>query len=63
MWSHGAEARCSDGRSGGEGAFEEPGRTLPRPLIKIALMYFRQRAVAEEVAQETWLVALDGGRF
>jgi len=26
-------------------------------------MYFRQRAVAEEVAQETWLVALDGGRF
>jgi hypothetical protein len=26
------------------------------------LMYFRDRAVAEEVAQETWLAALQGGR-
>jgi DNA-directed RNA polymerase specialized sigma24 family protein len=47
-------------RAGDERAFEELVRRYHGPLIKIALMYVRDRAVAEEVVQETWLAALGG---
>ena len=47
-------------REGDEHAFEELVKRYQGPLIKIALMYVRERAVAEEVVQETWLAALEG---
>jgi RNA polymerase sigma-70 factor (ECF subfamily) len=47
-------------RAGEERAFEELVKRYHGPLIKIALMYVRDRAVAEEVVQETWLAALEG---
>jgi RNA polymerase sigma-70 factor (ECF subfamily) len=47
-------------RAGEERAFEELVRRYHGPLVKIALMYVRDRAVAEEVVQETWLAALEG---
>jgi RNA polymerase sigma-70 factor (ECF subfamily) len=51
-------------REGDEPAFEALVRRYHGPLIKIALMYVRDRVVAEEVVQETWLAALEGiGRF
>ena len=43
-----------------EGAFEELVMRYHRSLVRIALMYVRDRAVAEEVAQETWLAVLEG---
>jgi RNA polymerase sigma-70 factor (ECF subfamily) len=47
-------------RAGDERAFEQLVKRYHGPLIKIALMYVRDRAVAEEVVQETWLAALEG---
>jgi RNA polymerase sigma-70 factor (ECF subfamily) len=47
-------------RSGDEAAFEELVKRYHGPLVKVALMYVRDRAVAEEVVQETWLAALEG---
>jgi RNA polymerase sigma-70 factor (ECF subfamily) len=47
-------------RNGDERAFETLVQRYHGPLIKIALMYVRDRAVAEEVVQETWLAALEG---
>jgi RNA polymerase sigma-70 factor (ECF subfamily) len=47
-------------RAGEERAFEELVKRYHGPLIKIALMYVRDRAVADEVVQETWLAALEG---
>jgi RNA polymerase sigma-70 factor (ECF subfamily) len=47
-------------RDGDERAFEELVERYHRSLVRIALMYVRDRAVAEEVAQETWLAVLEG---
>jgi RNA polymerase sigma-70 factor (ECF subfamily) len=47
-------------REGDERAFEVLVKRYHSPLIKIALMYVRDRVVAEEVVQETWLAALQG---
>ncbi len=47
-------------RRGDERAFESLVERYHGSLIRIALMYVRDRAVAEEVAQETWLVVLQG---
>jgi RNA polymerase sigma-70 factor (ECF subfamily) len=47
-------------RAGDAAAFEELVKRYHGSLIKIALMYVRDRAVAEEVVQETWLAALEG---
>jgi RNA polymerase sigma-70 factor, ECF subfamily len=45
---------------GDERAFEDLVRRYHSSLIKVALMYVRDRAVAEEVVQETWLAVLEG---
>jgi RNA polymerase sigma-70 factor (ECF subfamily) len=47
-------------RSGDELAFEALVNRYHRSLVQVALMYVRDRAVAEEVAQETWLAVLEG---
>src|SRR4029077_4679100 len=47
-------------REGAERAFETVVDRYPRPLVQVALMYVRDRVVAEEVAQETWLAVLEG---
>ena len=47
-------------RGGDERAFEALVGRYHRSLVQIALMYVRDRAVAEEVAQETWLAVLEG---
>src|SRR5438477_2410628 len=47
-------------RNGDERAFEALVDRYHRSLVQIALMYVRDRAVAEEVAQETWLAVLEG---
>jgi RNA polymerase sigma-70 factor (ECF subfamily) len=47
-------------RAGDERAFEELVKRYHGPLIKVALMYVRDRAVADEVVQETRLAALEG---
>jgi RNA polymerase sigma-70 factor (ECF subfamily) len=47
-------------RDGDERAFEILVKRYHGALIKIALMYVRDRAVAEEVVQEAWLAALEG---
>ncbi len=47
-------------RGGDERAFEALVERYHRSLVQIALMYVRDRAVAEEVAQETWLAVLEG---
>ena len=47
-------------REGDERAFEELVKRYHGPLVKIALMYVRDRVLAEEVVQETWLAALEG---
>jgi RNA polymerase sigma-70 factor (ECF subfamily) len=43
-----------------EAAFEELVQRYHRSLVRIALMYVRDRTIAEEVAQETWLAVLEG---
>jgi RNA polymerase sigma-70 factor, ECF subfamily len=47
-------------RGGDERAFEALVDRYHRALVQIALMYVRDRTVAEEVAQETWLAVLEG---
>jgi len=47
-------------RAGDERAFEALVERYHRSLVRIALMYVRDHAVAEEVAQETWLAVLQG---
>jgi RNA polymerase sigma-70 factor (ECF subfamily) len=47
-------------RAGDERAFEALVDRYHRSLVQVALMYVRDRAVAEEVAQETWLAVLEG---
>jgi RNA polymerase sigma-70 factor, ECF subfamily len=43
-----------------ERAFEALVDRYHRSLVQVALMYVRDRVVAEEVAQETWLAVLEG---
>jgi RNA polymerase sigma-70 factor, ECF subfamily len=45
---------------GDERAFEALVERYQRSLVRIALMYVRDGAVAEEVAQETWVAVLEG---
>jgi RNA polymerase sigma-70 factor (ECF subfamily) len=47
-------------RAGDERAFEALVDRYHRSLVRVALMYVRDRAIAEEVAQETWLAVLEG---
>src|SRR5437899_7546 len=50
--------------SGDERAFEALVQRYHRSLVRIALIHVREGAVAEEVAQETWVAVLEGiGRF
>ena len=46
--------------AGDERPFEALVERYHRSLVRIALMYVRDHAVAEEVAQETWLAVLQG---
>lgn len=51
-------------RAGEEAAFEAIVRTHHARLVRLARVYVRSEAVAEEVAQETWVGVLEGiGRF
>jgi RNA polymerase sigma-70 factor, ECF subfamily len=51
-------------RAGDEEAFDELVDRHHASLVRVASTYVRDRAVAEEVAQETWLAVLTGiGRF
>ena len=47
-------------REGDEGAFAELIDTYGATMIRVAQMYVRDRASAEEVVQETWLAVLKG---
>jgi RNA polymerase sigma-70 factor (ECF subfamily) len=47
-------------RARDEAAFAELIRTYHGALVRVAQIYVGSRAVAEEVAQETWLAVLDG---
>ena len=59
------EMRLVDGlRAGDEAAFVELMRLYGASMLRIAQLYVRSRAVAEEVVQETWLAVFKGiGRF
>jgi len=59
------EMRLVDGlRAGDEAAFVELMRRYGASMLRIAQMYVRSRAVAEEVVQEAWLAVFKGiGRF
>jgi RNA polymerase sigma-70 factor (ECF subfamily) len=51
-------------QAGDEGAFTELVDRYHASLVRLAGTFVRDRAVAEEVAQETWIAALNGiGRF
>jgi RNA polymerase sigma-70 factor (ECF subfamily) len=51
-------------RRGDEAAFASLLRTYQSTLVRLAMIYVRNRAVAEEVVQETWLGVIHGiGRF
>jgi RNA polymerase sigma-70 factor, ECF subfamily len=57
----GDDARLVDGlRRGDEGAFLELIDLYGSSLLRVAMGYTRNRAVAEEVVQETWLGVLNG---
>ena len=47
-------------REGDEGAFVELIDTYGPTMLRVAQMYVRDRATAEEVVQETWLAVLNG---
>jgi RNA polymerase sigma-70 factor, ECF subfamily len=47
-------------RAGDESAFAGLVDRYQAAFVRVALMYVRDRAVAEEVAQETWLAVLNG---
>jgi RNA polymerase sigma-70 factor (ECF subfamily) len=47
-------------RAGDEGAFEELVGTYHAAMVRVASFYVGSRAVAEEVAQETWMVVIRG---
>ena len=47
-------------RGGDERVYEALVDRYHRALVQIALMHVRDRTVAEEVAQETWLAVLEG---
>src|SRR5919197_3402034 len=47
-------------RAGEEAAFAALVDRYHASLVRLARMYVRERAVAEEVAQETWLAVLGG---
>jgi RNA polymerase sigma-70 factor (ECF subfamily) len=59
------EMRLVEGlRVGDEAAFIELMRLYGASMLRIAQLYVRSRAVAEEVVQETWLAVFNGiGRF
>jgi RNA polymerase sigma-70 factor (ECF subfamily) len=46
--------------NGDERAFERLVERYQRSLVRVALMYVDDRAIAEEVAQETWIAVLEG---
>jgi RNA polymerase sigma-70 factor (ECF subfamily) len=46
--------------SGDEAAFEALVRRYHESMVRIAITFVRSRAVAEEVAQETWIATLNG---
>ncbi len=47
-------------RSGDEAAFRDLIARYHAPFVRVAQMYVPSRALAEEVAQETWLAVLEG---
>jgi RNA polymerase sigma-70 factor, ECF subfamily len=47
-------------RAGDEGAFEQLVDEYGPSMLRVAGLYVRDRAVAEEVVQETWLAVLNG---
>ena len=47
-------------RAGDEGAFEQLVEEYGPSMLRVAGLYVRDRAVAEEVVQETWLAVLNG---
>jgi RNA polymerase sigma-70 factor (ECF subfamily) len=47
-------------RARDEGAFETLVAAYHAPMVRVASFYVRSRAVAEEVAQETWLAVIRG---
>ncbi|HEX6796601.1 MAG TPA: sigma-70 family RNA polymerase sigma factor [Ktedonobacterales bacterium] len=47
-------------RRGDEQAFTQLVTALHRPMLRVALMYVANRAVAEDVIQQTWLGVLRG---
>jgi RNA polymerase sigma-70 factor, ECF subfamily len=47
-------------RAGNEAVYAELLRRWSPSLLRVARMYVRDRAVAEEVVQETWLAVLNG---
>jgi RNA polymerase sigma-70 factor (ECF subfamily) len=59
------DSRLVEGlRAGSEAAFRELMRMYGASMLRVAQLYVRSRAVAEEVVQETWLAVLKGiGRF
>ena len=51
-------------RAGNEAAFEDLIERYAPAMLRLAMLYVRARAAAEEVVQETWLAVLEGlGRF
>lgn len=51
-------------RSGDESAFAELVDAYHPSLVRVAMAFVRSRAIAEEVAQDTWVAVLRGiGRF
>lgn len=54
------QALVAAAREGDESAFEAIVDRYHRSLVQVAQRYVRDRVVAEEVAQETWLAVLEG---
>ncbi|HEX2112485.1 MAG TPA: sigma-70 family RNA polymerase sigma factor [Gaiellaceae bacterium] len=60
-WASAEEARLVTAlRRGDEGAFAELVDRYHASLVRLATVYVRDRTVAEEVAQETWLGVVQG---